>query len=102
MSSHPVAHRLQVAAFTVLFSAEAFGAEAILPVRAGVIGYQDTVKICGTANAPDWCPEHLRKRQLNEPQLPDLISRIAPDNHLLAKVLGLKIIDMEAGGRDIE
>ncbi len=102
MSSHPVAHTLQVAAFTVLFSAEAFGAEAILPVRAGVIGYQDTVKICGAAVAPDWCPEHLRKRTVNGPWLLGIVSKVNSGSHLLAGISSFKIINIEAGGQDIE
>lgn len=36
-------------------------AEAEIPIKAHIIGYQDVVVICKADTAPSWCPEHLTK-----------------------------------------
>jgi hypothetical protein len=40
---------------------QALAAEARMPVRAKVIGYEDVKTICADAAPPDWCPAHLRR-----------------------------------------
>ncbi len=40
---------------------ESFGSSIKLPMTVKILDFQTTKRLCGQADAPHWCPAHLRK-----------------------------------------
>lgn len=69
---------MQTLVFCVLCASQANAAEARLLVRAGIISYADTVKLCGGDDPPAWCPAHLLKEEEESESSSYSLSRTAP------------------------
>jgi hypothetical protein len=41
---------------------QAMAAEATMPVRAKIIGFEDVKIMCGSEAPPSWCPAHLLRK----------------------------------------